>query len=219
LVSVYTAPSIIGRWHDISERAFGERQVAFHLFLEQAANRLQLGEPGLLGWKVKDAPTSTGSARPGRGRQRRPSVSDLEILEQDRTELDESEGRLAPGDDGVHAGAVAVVGADAAVAVAVQRRGVAAVPAIALAGDQIDEARFLGLLQGIPLSRGGAQPDRGRGARIRGREWRFGVSGSIGGLVRYAKREKRPKPAIPVRISDQGLPLIALSSTSVPLPR
>jgi hypothetical protein len=108
--------------------------------------RLELGEPGLLGWKVKDAPTSTGSARPGRGRPRRPSVPDLEILEQDRTELDESEGRLAPGDDGVHAGAVAVVGADPAVAIAVQGGRVAAGPAVTFAGDEINEGRFLSLL-------------------------------------------------------------------------
>ncbi len=43
------------------------------------------------------------------------------ILEQDRPELDQPQGCLAPGDDGVHAGAVAVVGADAAVAVTVER--------------------------------------------------------------------------------------------------
>jgi hypothetical protein len=73
-------------------------------------------------------------------------VSDLEILEQDRAELDESEGRLAPGDDGVHAGAIAVVGADAAVTVTVQRSRVAAGPTVPLAGDEIDERRFLGLL-------------------------------------------------------------------------
>ena len=39
-----------------------------------------------------------------------------------------------------------VVGADAAVAVAVERGGVAAGPAVALAGDEIDERGFLGLL-------------------------------------------------------------------------
>ncbi len=74
------------------------------------------------------------------------SVPGLEILEEDRTELDESEGRLAPGDDGVHAGTVAVVGADAAIAVTVERRGVAAGAAIALTRNQIDERLFLGLL-------------------------------------------------------------------------
>ena len=73
-------------------------------------------------------------------------VPALEILEQDRAELDESEGRLAPGDDGVHAGAVAVVGTDTAVAIAVKGGGVAAVSAIPFARDEIDEGRFLGLL-------------------------------------------------------------------------
>jgi hypothetical protein len=73
-------------------------------------------------------------------------VPDLEILEQDRTELDQAEGRLAPGDDGVHAGTIAVVGADAAVAVAVERSSVAAAPTVPLAGDEIDKRRFLGLL-------------------------------------------------------------------------
>jgi hypothetical protein len=113
--------------------------------------RLEVGEVLLLGREVKDAPRSTGSAPPGRGRSRRPSVSGLEVLEQDRTELDESEGRLAPGDDGVHAGTVAVVGADTTVAVAVESGGVGAIPAVTFAGDQIDEARFLGLLQRFPL--------------------------------------------------------------------
>jgi hypothetical protein len=74
------------------------------------------------------------------------SVAGLEILEKDRTELDQSEGRLAPGDDGVHAGTIAVVGADAAIAITVERRGVAARAAIALTGNQIDERLFLGLL-------------------------------------------------------------------------
>src|SRR3990172_2798436 len=108
--------------------------------------RLELGDPRFACGEVKDAPMSTGSAPPGPGRRRGPSVPDLEVLEQDRTELDESEGRLAPGDDGVHAGTVAVVGTDAAVAVAVEGGGVAAGPAISLTGDQVNEARFLGLL-------------------------------------------------------------------------
>ena len=53
-------------------------------------------------------------------------VPDLEILEQQRPQLDEPQGRLAPRDDGVHAGTVAIVGTDAAVAVAIQRGGVTA---------------------------------------------------------------------------------------------
>jgi hypothetical protein len=126
----------------------------------RAGQAFELAEAPLSFGEIKDAPRSPGSARPGRGRRRRPSVSDLEIVEQDRTELDESESRLAPGDDGVHAGTVAVVGAHAAVAIAVERRGVAATPAVALAGDQIDEGRFLGLLHDslFPQSDGHTDP-------------------------------------------------------------
>jgi hypothetical protein len=38
------------------------------------------------------------------------------------------------------------MGADTAVAVAIESGGVAAGPAISLTGDQVNEARFLGLL-------------------------------------------------------------------------
>jgi hypothetical protein len=69
-------------------------------------------------------------------------------LQEDRTELDQPKGGLAPGDDGVHAGTIAVVGADAAVAITVERGRVAAVPTIPFAGDEIDERDFLGLLHG-----------------------------------------------------------------------
>jgi hypothetical protein len=117
-----------------------------------AGQRLQLGDTPLLRLEVKDAPRSTGSARPGREPWRRPLVPRLEVLQQDRAELDQAKGRLAPGDDGVHAGTVRVVRADAAVAVTVESRGVTAVPAVTLAGDEIDERRFLGLLQLVPLS-------------------------------------------------------------------
>ena len=51
-------------------------------------------------------------------------------------QLDEPQRRLASGDDGVHAGAVAVVRTDATIAVAVQSSRVAAGPAIALARDE-----------------------------------------------------------------------------------
>jgi hypothetical protein len=104
-----------------------------------------------LGLEVKDAPRSTGSVRPGRGRRRRPLVPDLEILEQQGPQLDEPQGRLAPRDDGVDAGTVAVVWADPAVAVTVQGRSVAAGTAIAFASDQIDERGILGLLHGPSL--------------------------------------------------------------------
>ena len=67
------------------------------------------------------------------------SVASPEVLEQDRTELDQAQGRLAPSDDGVHAGAVAVVGADTAIPVTVESCRVTAGPAVALTRDEIDE--------------------------------------------------------------------------------
>ena len=73
-------------------------------------------------------------------------VPGLQILEQDRAQLDEPQGGLASGDDGVHAGAVRVVRAHATVAVAIEGGGVAARPAVTLTGDEIDERCFLGLL-------------------------------------------------------------------------
>ena len=75
-----------------------------------------------------------------------PLAARLKIMEQDRTELDQPQGGLAPGDDGVHAGTVAVVGADAAVAVTVQGGGVAAGPTVAFASDEIHELGILSLL-------------------------------------------------------------------------
>jgi hypothetical protein len=144
----------------------------------RAGQAFELGEAPLSVGEVKDAPTSTGSARPGRGRQRRPSVPDLEILEQDRTELDQAQGRLAPGDDGVHAGTVGVVGADAAVAVAVEGGGVAAGPTVTFAGDQIDEGRFLGLLHDSLFPQSDGRTSQ-LGATLVGStlEWRGGFSG------------------------------------------
>ena len=83
-------------------------------------------------------------------------VPDPQILEQDGTQLDEPQCRLASGDDGVHAGTVTVVRANAAVAVAIERRGVAARSAVTLTGDEIDERCFLGLLHGsLSLVRAG----------------------------------------------------------------
>jgi hypothetical protein len=138
--------------------------------------RVELGDAAILGLEVKDAPRSTGSARPDPGwRRNRGSIPDLEILEQDRTELDQPQGGLAPGDDGVHAGAVAVVDAHATVAVTVEGGRIAAGSAITLAGDEIDERSFLGLLHdgslslalGRTLAVGGrAATDLGRGAGL-----------------------------------------------------
>jgi hypothetical protein len=75
---------------------------------------------------------------------------DLQILEQDGPQLDEPQGRLAPGDDGVHARTVAVVGTHAAIAVTVQRGRIAAGSAVSFTSDEIDERCFLGLLHGLP---------------------------------------------------------------------
>ena len=63
---------------------------------------------------------------------------------------DEPERRLATGDDGVDAGAIAVVGTHTAVAVAIEGRRIAAIATIALTGDQIDERGILGLLHKLP---------------------------------------------------------------------
>jgi hypothetical protein len=112
--------------------------------------RVELRDALGLGVEVKVAPRSTGSVRPGRGWRTRPLVPGLEILEQDRPQLDEPKGRLAPCDDGVHAGTVGVVRAHAAVAVTVEGRCIAARAAISLARDQIDERGVLGLLHGLP---------------------------------------------------------------------
>jgi hypothetical protein len=112
----------------------------------RAGQPFELCELRVLGREVKAAPRSTGSARPGLGRTRSPSTSDPEVLQQDRTELDQPGGRFAPGDDGVHAGTVAVVRADAAVAITVECVGVGTGSAITLASDQIDEGSFLSLL-------------------------------------------------------------------------
>jgi len=103
------------------------------------------------------------------------------VLEEDRPELDKPQGGLAPGDDGVHAGAVRVVRADAAIAVAVQGRGVTAIPAVSLTGDQIDEGGIRDLLHcslmhcsrnvwsiGFPPGRELGTAGRGNGVSIRG---------------------------------------------------
>src|SRR3954470_3253302 len=87
-------------------------------------------------------------------------VPALEILEQDRAQLDEPQRSLASGDDGVHAGTISVVGADAAVAVTVQGCGVTAPPAVTLTSDEIDKRCFLGLLHGLPLYAAGTSGRR-----------------------------------------------------------
>ena len=92
-------------------------------------------------------------------------VPGLQILEQDGAQLDQAQRGLASGDDGVYARTVGVMRADATVPIAVEGRGVAAVPAVALAGDEIDERCFLGLLHGLPLSVSG-RVNRNRCVRV-----------------------------------------------------
>jgi hypothetical protein len=131
--------------------------------------RVELPDTLSFGVEVKGAPRSTGSSRPGRGWRTRPLVPALEILEQDRAQLDQPQGGLAPGDDGVHAGAIAVVRADTAVAVTVERRRVAAGPTIALARDEIDERGILGLLQRTPSIHSAGHERGGAGRPVGGR--------------------------------------------------
>ena len=121
-------------------------------------------------------------------------VPALQILEQDRAQLDEPQRRLASGDDGVHAGAVAIVGADAAVAVTIERRRITARPTVALTGDQIDERCFLGLLHGLPLYGAGQRGERGLGFGTRPVGWLgFPMDGGFWHSIRVqsalAKRE------------------------------
>jgi hypothetical protein len=116
---------------------------------------VELGDTAFPYLEVKDAPRSIEPARRVRGLPMRPSVPDLELAKQDRPELDEAQGALAPGDDGVHAGTVAVVRTRPAIAITVESSGVAAGPTVAFAGDEIDERGFFGLLHKLPpLARG-----------------------------------------------------------------
>ncbi len=121
-------------------------------------------------------------------------VASLQILEQERAQLDEPQRRLAPRDDGVHARAVAVVRADAAIAIAIEGGRVTARPTVALTGDEIDERCFLDLLHGslsLARGRGGSSGAglSGEHARSWGRD-RFWMS--IRGQIPIAKREMCP---------------------------
>ena len=114
--------------------------------------------------EVKDAPMSPGSVSPDRGSRPAPLGAASRVLEKDRTELDQAQGALAPGDNGVHAGAVDVVGANAAVAIAIEGRRVATVSAISLTSDEIDECLFFCLLHYSPQCDGirpSAEPQPG----------------------------------------------------------
>jgi hypothetical protein len=133
----------------------------------------------------------------------RPLVPGLEVLQQDRAELDEAKCRLAPGDDGVHAVTVCVVVADAAVAVTVESRRVTARSAVPFTGDEIDERRFLGLLQLIPHSVLG-RIGRGAGAlawRIPSDPQPAGACGQYVRSIPYLQEEEpevsRTEPIVP----------------------
>ena len=121
-------------------------------------------------------------------------VPALQILEQDRAQLDEAQRGLATGDDGVDAWAVGVVRADPTVAVAVEGCGVAACAAVTLAGDEIDERRFLGLLHGLPFCAGqGKWGPAGNVPRALGWPVIGGFWHSIRGQTPAAKREIGPE--------------------------
>lgn len=72
-----------------------------------------------------------------------------QFLEHDRTQLNDAQRSLAPSDDGVDTWTVSVVRTDSAVSIAVQRHGIAAGPALSLAGDEVDERVNQCLLHGL----------------------------------------------------------------------
>ncbi len=110
---------------------------------------------------------------------------DPEVLQQDRTKLDQPQRCLAPGDDGVHAGTVRIVRTDSTVSVAIECGRVAARPTVALARDQVDERCFLGLLH-ESLSLRCAWRRMVRVAGVYGGECRAGPRGRRD-AVRYRK--------------------------------
>jgi hypothetical protein len=124
--------------------------------------RVKFAKTLLLSGEVKDAPRSPGSSWPGRGSRQAPLRAASRVLEKDRPKLDEAQRALASGDDGVHAGAVGVVGADAAIPIAIEGCCVATVAAISLTRDEIDEGRFLCLLHYSPQCGDAIIPSVGR---------------------------------------------------------
>jgi hypothetical protein len=150
-----------------------------------AGARVEGRDALFLGGEVKDAPTSTGCARPGREWTQGPLRAHLEVGEQHRPELDQPKGSLAPGDDGVHAGAVAIVGADAAVAVTVEGGGIAAGPAVTFASDEIHELGFFSLLHSsLTLALRGRSNGTGRNLRRSGSRLGWNGSGAVPGLAK-----------------------------------
>ena len=115
-----------------------------------------------------------GSVLPDRGFRPAPLGAASHVLEKDRAELNEAQRALAPGNYGVHAGAVDVVSANAAVAIAVEGRRITTVSAISLTGDEIDECRFFCLLHYSPQCDGN-RPQHSRGRLTGpGRDGRWG---------------------------------------------
>ena len=151
---------------------------------------------------------SPGSASPGRGSRPAPLGAASHVLEKDRTELDQAQGALAPGDDGVHARAVDVVGADSAVAIAIEGGRVTAVAAISLTGDEIDEGRFFCLLHYSPQCDGNRplrrNRDRMTGPGHGGRRTEYTISirrsqGAIWDRRRKIAVRRSCRAAFPVR--------------------
>jgi len=141
---------------------------------EAGLGRLLVEDPEslVLAGEVKDAPRSRARGPRGRARVRRPSAARSQVLQEDRAEFDQAQGRLASSDDGVDTGTVGVVRARAAVAVAVQAGRIAAPAAVALTGDQIEET-FLGDVGSHPsltasIHRSGAPGTRRGGKRNTG---------------------------------------------------
>jgi hypothetical protein len=80
-------------------------------------------------------------------------TSRAEVLQKQGSQLDDLECGLAASDDGIDTRAVAVVNTLSAVAIAIQPGGVAAVPAVTLAGDQVGERLISDLGSGLNRKR------------------------------------------------------------------
>ena len=122
------------------------------------------------------------------------SVARDEVLEQDRTELDDAQCSLAPSDDGVDTRTVSVVWTDSAVAIAIKRHGIAAVAAFALARNQVNKrfgkCRRLRLgIHGRPDSSSGPGPPSTPGTCLH--KFTGGGTASGAGVTEYASGFRR----------------------------
>ncbi len=106
---------------------------------------VELRQAALLVGEVKASPRWPARAPRGRGWPPGPSATRSQVLQQDRPELDHAQRALATGYDGVHAGTIPVVRADAAITVTVKAGSVAALAAVALTRNQIEETLFCDL--------------------------------------------------------------------------